>query len=427
MSSNQRRAALFAATNVPVDPLVGHSYDHTRRRAIHTFTGKMPWRLATDFEVPTAANRTLYGMPLHAVETRVTRDVEIAFTVVMPESRVNHANDDLPLIGLAHGVPTNRHWKVPLQRLLAEAGFITVAWDMLSMGESTQGVYTDVTQFAWRNDLPYIHELMTRYVPSHVGRARDGRWIFAADDWGGAWPPMYDVAYPGVLEAALMMNPISLQHPVLEIVSISWFFRYNERREMFATVAGGLPAQILGIEKYMVRRRERFNHATEASYIGQYASVDYTDGRKAIERAPHFWNLFCLVARATQLSPRQIQPFVPGVNDDGVRTDDVRAPLRFIWGQRDQMMSPAQAQELRYVYPNARYCDIYPIDGADHFVELDAPERVAEGVVSFLLATLGVTRVPVTLGGRTDQTFAGNERAKEALYARIFSEAPRVS
>jgi pimeloyl-ACP methyl ester carboxylesterase len=50
-------------------------------------------------------------------------------------------------------------------------------------------------------------------------------------------------------------------------------------------------------------------------------------------------------------------------------------PVRVVFGARDRSLNPRVARRFAALFPNSQ---LHLIDGAGHFVQVDAPARVAE-------------------------------------------------
>ncbi len=439
---------LFEAFNLKPGEFTDHHYDHSLDADVHAFDGRMRWRSTVgEGRVPRGPMKSGYGRKIDDVVSDLTRVFEIAYTVMMPKSRserrsiVRGINDDLPLIGMLHGVPTNRKWKFFVQKMLAQRGAIVVSFDMLGMGESSmvldyvaddQGDNENDVNSAWdwKNDVPYVHQLFMEHIPSlpGVNRSRDKKFVLACDDWGAGIGEWYAVTHPTTLEHFFLINPIHLDgYPVIEISTIGKTDRVRRMMGNAAFEQGAftLPQVIIGILKYMIVNRKRMNRYTESSFMFPYQDVDYQAGKDAAGMRQHFWNLAVLAARASRLAPRQLQPYHDVENPEGLRVENIKdVPIDVIWGTDDQMMPPVQMFRTIYQFPNCRVA-VHPIDDADHFVEIDQPVKVVNAMVAAMLRE-NKEAFPPFLGVGDDYVYKGDEKEMVGKLEDIYVGAPRV-
>jgi pimeloyl-ACP methyl ester carboxylesterase len=450
----------FGALNTAPDLNIGHHHDARLDHELEVFDGIMGWRpsafaLGADGAVdrskryygrcdisatPTLADG--YGVPLDRMKTRGIdgsmpgNELEIAYTVFMPKSRAfdTRGNDDLPLVLMLHGVPTNRKWKVRVARQMAAAGAIVVTADMLGMGESSMalnyhfpGLTAEANEgYLWRFDVEYLRKLMLRHVPGlrQVNRARNLPFVLSADDWGGGIAKWYHAMYSHTLKHLILVNPIyGKGYFVIEIGTIGKMAMLTDVQFMQGAFA--LPQAIIGILKYMVEERWRMNRWTETSFMFPYQDVDYTAGKRATEMGQHFWNMRVLAARASWLAPSQLQPFDAGTNPRGIHYHRGTAPVHVIWGMKDQMMPPSQVFDARYRFYNSDLVTWTLIEGANHFSEIDRPDAVVNATIGAMLSA-DITAFPVFLGTGDDLVWEGSEHAMTKALADLFPAAPRV-
>ncbi len=179
-------------------------------------------------------------------------------------------------------------------------------------------------------------------------------------------------------------------------------------KDAFMQVAVALPNTMLGIEKYMILNRWKMNQYTEDQNLGPYQDTNYQGGRISAFMLPNFWNLIVLADRSSRLAPRQLQPYHPTKNRWGCRTQRVTSPVEIIWGMQDQMMPPAQGWRGTYLFPQARV-NFTPIDGADHLVEYDQPDKVVRAMWNAMQREMGKANIPIFLGNGDDVVFKGDE------------------
>ncbi len=442
--------AHFRAFNLSPDPLAGHEapcdlhgppphfQDHTMQwTPSRGQTGLVPFNRTTGLRAKTeeyhgvAINEILGGDHPRIYAAQVTT-FHVKYTVAYPAAL--HGNpralDRLPLIGDLHGVPGNRKFKIAKAQELAKFA-VVVLIEMLGMGESDQaldlhfpGEEDSLRAWDWEHDVAYVHLLMTEELakPEVLGLTRGKRWIFSADDWGAGIGLRYLAEHGNdYLWHAFFVNPIWLDgHFVVEIGAIGQLAAVRKANlQQFHEAAASLPQKLVGIEKYMVEQRWKMNRYTETSYLGAYQDVDYQSGRSAAEMPANYWNLAVLADRASRLAPRQLQPWAPVSNPQGVRLRHVTTPVTMIWGMKDQMMPPSQVFRSAYLFPSAEY-NYYELPNANHFSELDDPLAVVRATLNELLRKPALRKtIPVFLGNGP-YVMKGDERQLRVHLGDIF-------
>ncbi len=432
----------FDAFNMRPEPERGHalSADEMYGPTPHSETGRMAWTgpRGVTGRIPT---KKMYGVPTDKVPWMRTDTFNIAYTIMWPAGVTAGSAEfkRLPLMGLLHGVPMNRRAKYGIMRYLARF-CICVCWDMLGMGESDspldygtaeelEAVRKAVSgnrrmpdsfnaQWDWERDLPYVHQLMTDHIQIKYGYRAAGRaprrWIFQADDWGAGIAMRYasHPVYTRWLRFMFLVNPVTLDgYFVTEIGGIAKLSGLAHRDpKAFAMAAEGLPQIIVGIEKYMVEERFRLNRYTESDYLFPYQDTRYQSGRRAFQMHSDHWAIRVLADRSSRLAPKQLQPYHETSNEEGVKTWNMRAAVVYIWGMKDQMMPPIQANRSQYLWPVSKMVEVKEIENANHFVEIDRPAAVARAMLQSMVAHLGPGAMHTPhLGVGDDLVYKGDE------------------
>ena len=372
---------------------------------------------------------------------------QVSYIVARPTNLHKNELRDIPYILAIPGVPMNAWLKLDIMRQLGKGAFI-VAVSMLGMGDSDMPhdygkeefpyalpIKTSLDQdnfnraWDWEHDVDYMHLLMKRHLVRKYDLDPDKKWVVQADDWGAGILMRYacHAEYSKQLGLGIFVNPIFLDgYFVIEIGTIgklSLVWKMNP--DAFLQAAISLPSTMLGIEKYMVLKRWKMNQYTEERNLGTYQDTNYQKGRTAAFMPANNWNLVVLADRSSRLAPRQLQPFDGNPKDSavyfirgnpwGCKTWQAIAPLEIIWGMQDQMMPPAQGWRGTYAFPNSRV-NFTPIDGADHFSEMDQPDKIVRAMWNAMQRELGKSNVPIFLGNGTDVVFKGDE---EELIKRL--------
>ncbi len=391
-------------------------WDETNQEAI-----KVPERLGSD---------KLEGKDPRNIRAQKTNVFQVSYIVARPAGRTKENLKDLPYVLFIPGVPMNAWLKLDLMRQIGKGAF-TAAVSMLGMGDSDmphdygKATYPyakppkskqDRDNFNrawdWEHDVDYMHLLMKRHFVREYNLDPEKKWVVQADDWGAGILMRYacHAEYSKQLALAIFVNPIFLDgYFVIEIGTIgklSLVWKMNP--DAFLQAAMGLPQTMLGIEKYMVLRRWKMNQYTEERNLGPYQDTNYQSGRIAAFMSANNWNLIVLADRSSRLAPRQLQPYHKTQNKWGCSTEKVTAPVEIIWGMQDQMMPPAQGWRGTFAFPNSRV-NFTPIDGADHFSEMDQPDKVVRAMWNAMQRELGKSNIPIFLGNGTDVVFKGDE------------------
>ena len=351
--TTEQYQSLFSTFNLKPDKLMGHDpIPEIDGPPPILKEGEMMWHSTTTIgSVPMTSDgerykySDYYGKFIQNMRTQnMVQDTsvfKISYIIAYP-SKENIDLDKLPLIGMLHGVPGNARWKIRMLRELGKFA-VVVAWHMLGMGDSDQILdYKFINNkgkqpnqaWDWKYDVPYVHELMTQWIPSQHGLTPEKKWIFQSDDWGSGIHLRYLEKHNDIILHNFFSNPIWLDgYFVIEIGTIGKLANIRrDNLELFHTAAFGLPQIIIGVEKYMVEERWKMNRYTETDYIYPYQDVDYQSGKTAAEMKPNYWNIAVLADRSSRLAPRQLQPYHDSDNTYGFHPENINTPIDFIWG-----------------------------------------------------------------------------------------------
>ena len=120
-----------------------------------------------------------------------------------------------------------------------------------------------------------------------------------------------------------------------------------------------------------------------------------------------FGNLRVLAEQSATLAPFRLQPYDELQNPEGVRYQDVRVPLYVAFGERDAMMCANQRFMFINACPNTKV-HVRAFARADHFVEQDVPDDVAEWLVTSIRAHVGPNGLAQVFAG-FEGIWHGNE------------------
>lgn len=355
---------------------------------------------------------------------RRTNTVRIAYRLYMPTgvNKTTEVSQRLLLWGMLHGVPAGKHAKRSVATELTRYGHPVLIWDMLGLGNSSKvlrfydaaghDITTERYRFRW--DVDYVDALVEEVQKKMLSQDRDTQWCFQADDWGAATLFAYAERFPGRLRMAAAFDPVALDGwEVREIgpmgrLAQQWLDQKISNGQMIAATQA-FDQMLVGIEKYMVEKRERMNRYAERDWFGPYADVDMQNGLYSGKRSIDWPAVVALMIRATVLGPPDLLPYHSTKNTTGTRytamKDEEHGPVPWLigWGTLDQMMPAVQRHSLARLLRAACGAQVVvtAIDGANHFVESDRPRAV---VAAMLDAEFTLLSGPLPI-----HAFLGNE------------------
>lgn len=246
---------------------------------------------------------------------------------------------------LLHGEPTYSHlWREVLPPL-ADAGLRVVAPDLVGFGRSDKP--TDV---AW-----YSHDRLSTALAMHLDAIAPGRVTVAVHDWGG-------------------------------VLGLPWAVEHADRVERLVITdtglysSGGSPSEAWGAFRSFVERTEDL---PIAFLIDGGTSRDLSDEEKAAYEAP-----FDTVA--SKAGARALPLLVPIADeDDGAvrlmrtreRLGEWETPTLILWGGADAILPPVMGERFADLIPGCVGMEV--LDGAHHFLQEDAGQRLGERIAQF--------------------------------------------
>ena len=304
--------------------------------------------------------------------------------------------DGTPVVML-HGNPA---WSYLYRRFIAEltaAGHRAIAIDLLGFG---------------RSDKPDDEAAYS--IARHTGRVgplldgldlRDA--CVVVHDWGGPIGLPWAVANEGRVARLMILNTFApiLPGPMGKGLTLR-LLRLRGSGELIAKLRGGLTEDfLLGAG---TRRRERLDDHAKAAYRAPYRSAasraDRPAGKGAIDalrpsagsRADRPAGRGAVdalrVAAASRTGVLAFPRQVPLSDDSpvarltreteaGLRRHFRDRPVHICWGMRDVLFGPEVLDRWRDTLPNA---GVTSLDGAGHFVQEDAHERVIPELLGLL-------------------------------------------
>ncbi len=346
----------------------------------------------------------LENVPSDKVPSFETDTFRIAYSMYEPAMSVRRP---LTTVMMMHGVPSNRRAKREVALVLARLGCRVFAIDMLGMGESDQvhdyGGPDDVG-YDWINDTLYLAEMIPWLLKRHGASVPDGRFVYQADDWGTGIQNHFVAAHPEMVLMAIKLNGVELDGYEIEAIRAIGNTAAVARKNptAFAQAANGIVFDMWQTMKNMVESesgQRTMNAYGEQDLLFPYRDVDVRSGEKAGDRGTLPWNLGALTRRADRLGPRQTLPHDGEKNVGGPRYDLMRTdkygpvPWEIIWGMLDQMMPPAQMDRLAELFTReaSARVGVMPIEGGDHFIEMDKPMAVAATMMRAMRREFGAS------------------------------------
>lgn len=437
---------LYNALSNPPNPLKGHdlNLDELYGKTVAR-TGKFPFTSKFSGDIPIDEKKP--------EKTKRTNRFHIAYTTF------NWEEKDGPVALILHGVPTNRRQAYPIAKLLAKFTRV-VTMDLLGMGESSKpknyGVKQnkDLSAWDWVHDTVYIRKMMEKEF--EIDFYRGEKFIFIADDWGGGILAHYCARYPDDVSIQILVDPIAFDgYPVNEIQAIGrlagifmitnqdkkwvkehtshridhkelellrkniekgtsmstkldetkkkniedsfWDKLHGKKRKMFRSMVGGFDQTLVQIYKTMVYDPNVYNQYNLRDITFPYVDVDYERlGASSMTMGLKYHNIRVLAERASRLSPDLLLPYDIEKNPKGVNYLRIEATTIVIWGLQDNMMPALQRFRFQQAMRNAKVHTCGIVGG--HFISTDKPKEVAETILSFLIAELGVKNFQPFMG-----------------------------
>jgi len=365
----------------------------------------------------------------------------IAWRLTLPRSPAGQIDRDaLPLFVFLHGVPTNMSQMQEVHRRVAQYAPV-LRFDMLGMGRSDKPrfyrpntdegrrelrAYLDGELSAeqigvleglragngvaprrpwddawqWQNDVGYIDELVRAVCASELlGRNRNRKFIFVADDWGGGQLAHYAARFDRErLLGVAFLDPIAFDgYPVHEIQAIGRSSHIGADGD-FMRAQGAADQTMVQIFKTMVYDNTKmYNQYSLRALVGPYASQEYLRlGAGSVDRdgVPaqvvatsgtmqlNFHALRVLADRSAILSSALLMPRVPG-NEAGVDYSRITVPALVMWGEFDNMMPELQRYRFQYLVRGP--VQHVRIPRAGHFAGDDNPDAVAARLLNWTM------------------------------------------
>jgi pimeloyl-ACP methyl ester carboxylesterase len=258
-----------------------------------------------------------------------------------------------PLVVLLHGFPEFWYgWRRQIPALAA-AGYRVVAPDMRGYNLSDRPA-------GWRE---YDANLLAGDIAGLVKALGEERAQIVGHDWGAAVAYVLAMRHPEVVERLAILN---VPHPERMLAAFRTARQLRKSWYMFFFQIPGIPERLIARDNFSFAKR-----SLRSGLPGSFTDEDLERYVEAWSRLGALTGMINYYRAALRRSPRSLERTL-------VRID---APTLVIWGQRDRFIGSELAEPLPRWVPNVR---VERIEGATHFVQHDAPERVNELLVEFL-------------------------------------------
>jgi pimeloyl-ACP methyl ester carboxylesterase len=297
-------------------------------------------------------------------ETARVNGVDLHYVTVPPDpDAVDHPTGAAPLVVLLHGFPSFWYaWRHQLDPLAA-AGYRVVAPDLRGYNRSSSPSGVD----SYR---PSTLAADIRGLIEHRGAPQA---TVVGHDWGGlvAWETAIrepdvvgrlatlNAPHPAVYRRSLTRSPAQLLR--------SWY--------VFPFQLPWLPERLLGAGEFTLLEQG----LTEAAGPGTFTEDELERYRAAMARTDSLTGPLNYYRAMAQTTVEQgVRSLLPG--DDG-RDPTVEAPTLVLWGEQDPVLGAELLGGLDRWVPDLR---VRRLPEAGHWVHLDAPGRVTDGLGSLL-------------------------------------------
>lgn len=266
-----------------------------------------------------------------------------------------------PLVVLLHGFPEFWYsWRHQIPALVA-AGYRVVAPDLRGYALSDKP----------RELSAYRAEALVGDVVGLIQALGERRATVVGHDWGGVAAWFTAMTKPDVLDGLVICNAphparfaAALRSP-LQALRSSYMVAFQVPRLPELALGGGHARAIRLLLRAAAVRTGAFTDEDLARYAQAFTEPGSVRGALAYYR----W-----MGRRMVTSPRAAGARAPR---------PVAAPTLIVWGTQDPVLGADLADPGPELVPDRR---VVRIDGAGHFVQSDAPEKVNAALLDFLAA-----------------------------------------
>jgi epoxide hydrolase 4 len=265
-----------------------------------------------------------------------------------------------PLVMLLHGFPEFWYaWRHQIPAL-ADAGYRVIAPDL--PGYNTSDKPPRVRD--------YRPSVLVQEVADLIVALGAGSAAVAGHDWGGGLAWLLAMQHPERVERLVVLNA---PHPIRFLKGLGSPRQLRRSWYMLAFQLPWLPERLVAARDFQglrraLRRQPARPGAFTAQDIDRYVAAAAQPG--ALRAAINYYRAALRTNPLAQVHSLR-------------RVD---TPTLIIWGDQDRYLGRELAEPDRELVPNVR---VERIADASHWVQADAPERVNQLMVDFLLEPIG--------------------------------------
>ncbi len=259
-----------------------------------------------------------------------------------------------PTIILLHGFPDNLQLYDRLIPYLSPPRRV-VTFDFLGWGASDKPI-----------GYPYSATNQVSDLDAVIAQLKLGPVVLVPHDMSG--PPTIDwaLAHPERVAGLVLLNTYYCEMPTLSAPAAIWLFWTPMVRNV---------ARKVGKIKFIFRRVYRWQ-------VGRF----FRDAEVRAEFLPLFYQQFVTAPSTIPAFLALNEDLWPTVRSRTERVPDLKEfkrPVRIIFGDRDPNMNTGIAQRFHELFPTS---DLFLLPGAQHYVQMDEPEEVAQLILSMPVA-----------------------------------------
>jgi len=257
-----------------------------------------------------------------------------------------------PTIVPMHGFPDNVHLYDRLIPCLSPPRRV-VAFDFLGWGQSDKP-----------SGYPYTADNQVGDLDAVISQLRLDRVVLVAHDASG--PPAIDwaLAHPERVAGLVLLNTYYCDMPTLRPPTAIWLFSTPVIRNITRPVS-----RMFG--NWIFRRTYRWQVGSfirDADVRKEFVPLLYQQFDAVPSARPAFFRLNEDLRTAVRSRTKMIP-----------RLKEFKRPVRIIFGDADPSLNSGVARTFHEFFPGS---ELFLLPGAQHFVQLDEPQRVAELILA---------------------------------------------
>jgi pimeloyl-ACP methyl ester carboxylesterase len=252
-------------------------------------------------------------------------------------------------IVLLHGMgDSSLGWRQTSEALLADQ-YRVIAWDALGAGDSPKPRDGD---YSLRAHVARLEDILAEKELHDV--------VLVGHSLGGSMALVYTQQHPERVSKLVLVNPAAYREGAMKR-------RWIWDTPLLADVALGLAPRSMIVGKAM-----QLNFHNEELVTEEVKSAYLAEAKKP-------GTIRAFISQQRQLLPPDIDEIEQGYRH-------IEVPTLILWGNEDEILPVTQAERLAEDLPDARLVVLQQVGHSPH---LEAPDRVAEEIVSFVLDERG--------------------------------------